>query len=589
MKAIPSKVLVLGSDTRSFLSVVRSLGRAGLEVHSAWTNEDSLARGSRYLSQVHELEKPWNSQTDWVKQLNRLQRENDYQLIVPCNDQSIIPIRNNCSEIDGYDRYYILDDDTFEIVNSKIASAALAESLGIPTPRGMNCVCEAELHSLLTEFDLPLVLKPESSFVEEKLARKQTVETVRSSESLFDTFRRMKAIGSVQIQEHFQGVGTGIEFLASGGAVLRAFQHLRIHEPLGGGGSSYRKSIQIHNGMMDASAKLIDALNYSGVGMIEYLWDRSTDQWRFVEINGRFWGSLPLALASGADFPADLYRNRVQKTTVFASSYRVGVHSRNLTSDKNWLSDYLRSSPLSLIRKSVELTRGGLGCMLRMLTAKEHVDTFAWDDPKPFIAETARIVESLFLGAASKARTRLRNARPSRRRAKKRMRKILLRTESILFVCKGNICRSPFAEKYASQVLPTIEMRSAGYFPKSGRPSPENAIQASKQLGIDLDDHRSAQMSVELANDAGLIIVFDEENFDRIRLAYPHVSEKLHFLNHAVDTGTLAIADPFSKPQDEFIKTYRQIAGAIDAMASYTQDAHPESSAFDGDRAEDTN
>ena len=55
MSRIAGRVLVLGSDTRSFLAVVRSLGRAGIEVHVAWCPADAPALGSRYVHTVHSL------------------------------------------------------------------------------------------------------------------------------------------------------------------------------------------------------------------------------------------------------------------------------------------------------------------------------------------------------------------------------------------------------------------------------------------------------------------------------------------------------------------------------------------------------
>jgi len=53
----------------------------------------------------------------------------------------------------------------------------------------------------------------------------------------------------------------------------------------------------------DALAK-IKAMKWQGVGMMEYRWDPTTDQFYFLEMNGRFWGSLHLALFAGVDFPA---------------------------------------------------------------------------------------------------------------------------------------------------------------------------------------------------------------------------------------------------------------------------------------------
>ena len=372
MTSKPSKVLVLGSDARSFLSIVRSLGRAGLEVHSAWTEKSSIARSSRFLYQTHEIATPWDGGIGWIRNLNDLHSANDFAWVVPCNDQSAIPIRASRDSLIQSQTYYLLNDQAFDVVNSKIESVALAGLLGIPIPRSATISDAGQLDEIADELGFPLVLKPESSFTSASLSRKRKVVTIGSQVELNSAFQRMSTSEApLQVQKYFQGVGTGIEFLADQGKLLRVFQHLRLHEPPGGGGSSYRKSIPLHHKMLEATEKLVGHTKYSGVGMAEFLWNRPTDQWRFVEINGRFWGSLPLAIASKADFPANLHSNRLSGQTVFRSDYRIGVHCRNLHADKNWVTDFLRSKNTSIGMKFLKLLSGGCGAAIRVLVGKE--------------------------------------------------------------------------------------------------------------------------------------------------------------------------------------------------------------------------
>lgn len=68
--------------------------------------------------------------------------------------------------------------------------------------------------------------------------------------------------------------------------------------------------------------------------------------------------------------------------------------------------------------------------------------------------------------------------------------------QSVLFVCKGNICRRPFAEYIASKLesegaLPRIKFGSAGLHVRQPLPAPEHAIGVAKQFGVDLGRHRS--------------------------------------------------------------------------------------------------
>ena len=75
------------------------------------------------------------------------------------------------------------------------------------------------------------------------------------------------------------------------GEVLLAFQHVRLHEPPRGGGSSYRMSTALTPELLDASVRLLKSVDYTGVAMVEFKVDPKTGRWALMEVNGRFWGS----------------------------------------------------------------------------------------------------------------------------------------------------------------------------------------------------------------------------------------------------------------------------------------------------------
>src|SRR5678815_3849630 len=75
-----------------------------------------------------------------------------------------------------------------------------------------------------------------------------------------------------------------------------------------------------------------------------------------MEINGRVWGSIPLAVAAGMDFPArlvDLYQGVTTSdgvgSTTIATDYVTGVRARNLELDLIWIGSVLRGSPRASI------------------------------------------------------------------------------------------------------------------------------------------------------------------------------------------------------------------------------------------------
>ncbi|MYG73474.1 MAG: hypothetical protein F4197_13495 [Acidimicrobiia bacterium] len=77
----------------------------------------------------------------------------------------------------------------------------------------------------------------------------------------------------------------------------------------------------------------------------------------------------------------------------------------------------------------------------------------------------------------------------------------------VLFVCTGNICRSPMAEVLFAHLAPEVEVGSAGTMDWSGQPAHEYAVAAMAERGLDLSAHRSRRLSEYLVDESDLIVV----------------------------------------------------------------------------------
>jgi protein-tyrosine-phosphatase len=137
---------------------------------------------------------------------------------------------------------------------------------------------------------------------------------------------------------------------------------------------------------------------------------------------------------------------------------------------------------------------------------------------------------------------------------------------SLLFVCLGNICRSPFAERLALTVLaPDRRATSAGHYPGPGRRTPPDAVAVARRFGVDLGPHRSRVLSSELLEQADAVFVCDQQNYRAIAATHPWAIERTHFLGALCPDGPLTIRDPFGSPAAAYETVYRQIADAIAA------------------------
>ncbi|MCZ6772295.1 MAG: hypothetical protein O7G83_09985, partial [Proteobacteria bacterium] len=461
----------------------------------------------------------------------------------------------------------LLNEEAYRVAFDKAASGNLARTLGIDVPDEELVETDDDI-SRTSELRPPLVLKPTRSFLPTSLGQKHQVVHATSHRQAESALKIMLQHSPVLVQEFFKGSGVGVEFIAHDGEILLDFQHARLHEPPSGGGSSYRKSTLVDPALRHATAKIAKALNYSGVGMVEFLYDFSSRKWVFVEINGRFWGSLPLAVAAGADFPRYLFEMLTDKRKQFPARIKTGVAGRNLLRDCRWLIDTVRHRGLNLWGQ-LRLAGQLIGEMRYPLTLRSHSDTLVMDDMRPGLVELREAIGTVWQRIRTKSRYFIAQRFPCRQWCQRRFQAALSRHQSILFVCKGNICRSPFAEHYARLRLPqNYDIKSCGYFPKNGRPSPGNAIQAADQLGIDLGPHRSEVLSSELIEAAGVVVIFDEENRQTIRKYFPKAHRKTHALGTFSPTRNTIISDPYGGTADDFRATYESIMGAIDKCAT---------------------
>ena len=86
------RALVFGDDMRIFLAVVRSLGRAGKEVHAAPFNWRAPALKSKYVRAIHRLPRYSDDADAWLAAVSSLLQREKYDLVVPCcDDRSILP------------------------------------------------------------------------------------------------------------------------------------------------------------------------------------------------------------------------------------------------------------------------------------------------------------------------------------------------------------------------------------------------------------------------------------------------------------------------------------------------------------------
>lgn len=405
------RVLVVGDDMRIFLAVVRSLGRAGKEVQAAPFDWHAPALTSKYIAKVHRLPRYSDAPGDWLAGMLKVLDEQRIDLVVPCCDRAILPLHAHRDALAAH-RIAIPNAEAMDLLFDKQRTKALACGLGIPVSAGAQLEVGDTAASLAERFGLPLVIKPRRSYWLDRLDSWGKVIIAEDVEEIEGALLSVDDRPRYLAEAFFEGgVGIGVSVLADEGTILQSFQHRRMREGWGGA-SSYRISEPVQPGLLDACRKICASTRLTGVCMFEFRWNPADSSWVLLETNARFWGSLPLPLSIGVNFPLRLFELLVHGQRRPPVGYRSGVRSRNIILDGFNLLGSLRRLPPGGIARWLLGVGDFLLQPVRWVTGREHSDSFVTDDFAPGFAECGTVFRSLIHRTNRGARLQRRSDRP---------------------------------------------------------------------------------------------------------------------------------------------------------------------------------
>jgi predicted ATP-grasp superfamily ATP-dependent carboligase len=279
----------------------------------------------------------------------------------------------------------------------KTQTAQLAASLGVAVPKTQVITSIEQAQDAALSQSYPLVLKPRSS---EELSNDGKVTTAgrpryaSNAAQFVAAYRDIRSRSSaVLVQEFIEGDGTGYFALMHHGELRAEFAHRRIRDvhPTGSG-SAVRVSVEPDPEIRRASLAILKALKWHGVAMVEYR-QKPGSPAVFMEVNGRFWHSLPLACYAGVDFPALLARMVEQGDIEPSKGYRVGVRCRWLLGDDRHLAEVWKGPPAGY----PGVYPGRLRTLLQVLTPVPgtYHDLFQGHDPLPELGDWLNIFARL--------------------------------------------------------------------------------------------------------------------------------------------------------------------------------------------------
>jgi predicted ATP-grasp superfamily ATP-dependent carboligase len=386
------KILVTDGDNRAALAITRSLGRRH-EVVVCAPAPRSLSAVSRWCSESFVYPDPAVDERGFIETLEREVRERNIDVLLPVADITTILLSENRHRFEPACRIPVPRAETIKLAADKVAIIELAQKLGVPVPTGITALNRAEALEKGSKLNFPVVMKPARSRV--RVDDRWLSSTVQHAADRAELERVLTNLPDplypVVIQERIYGPGVGLFLCYDKDRPVAAFCHRRLREkPPSGGISVLRESAPLDAQARASAERLLEHLGWQGVAMVEFKRDQRDGVAKLMEINGRFWGSLQLAIDAGMDFPSLLVDAVNGAAPEQDPGYHVGVRSRWFWGDVDGL--------LAILLKAGERAklppekRGRLRALLEFLRPHKncHWEVFRFNDVEPWMVETWR-------------------------------------------------------------------------------------------------------------------------------------------------------------------------------------------------------
>ena len=275
------KIFITDAGYKHTLGAVRSLGKKGFYVIAGAPGKRAQSFYSKYCSECVIYPDP-RDETRFIDFLIEYLKVNKVDVLLPIGYIATVAISKHKDELLDYTKVPVADYQSMQIASDKYQTMEMARALGVPTPKEYNSIEEIDAY--------PIVAKG--------IYESGQVRYINSAEELSQL-----SLSDHILQEYIPGEGCGFYALFNKGEERAIFMHKRMREyPVTGGSSTAARSTYDPE-LRDLGLTLLKALDWHGVAMVEFKKDSRDGNYRLMEINPKFWGSLDLSIASGVDFP----------------------------------------------------------------------------------------------------------------------------------------------------------------------------------------------------------------------------------------------------------------------------------------------
>jgi predicted ATP-grasp superfamily ATP-dependent carboligase len=370
-------VLLTYGWVRSSYAALRNLYAHGVSVHVGDTGRIGMSQFSRFKQGVSLYRSHYKDEDAFVSDVKRLCEEQDIDLILPSHNETEVLAKHR-DQLDERLTRLLPRYEHCLLFNNKSTSYDYVKTLGVPVP---------PRYAYDKPEDLLTQLEGQGTVVIKML-------TGNSAKGVFYAHTPGAAIDIVnglikrynlspdrypQIEQKVEGEGWGCSVLYWQGKPIADFSHRRLREKIATGGTSTLRELADHPGIREAAKLIFTKLGWHGLAMCEFKVCPKTGQFWFIEVNPRMWGSIPLAINAGVEFPYLAWLCATQgpeKAQIYHKN-----HSLQTQHKARWLlGDLMLAAKLLLCMQWPTAWK-------ILMEKVDSTDDFYWDDPLAFVGE----------------------------------------------------------------------------------------------------------------------------------------------------------------------------------------------------------
>lgn len=335
-----TRVLIGDGWNRVALSVLRELGRGGISPDVFEYKPRVRAHGipptfrSRWCRKSFVTVDGRRHSDEFLNELTKLL--SGYDLYLPISTNAVYFASRHRDQLRKTGcAVPVVSPETLKTANDTYRLLSSIEHLDeVLVPETKKLTLKDASHKDYKEIGIPLVMKLQTDEGLE-LAPQERYCIVRSADEFRNGVEHFKQyVDSVLLQEYIPGDGYGFStVVGQKGRILGAVSHHRIREyPPSGGPSALCESVS-ESDLLHQGRSILHHLNWYGPAQVEFRRHHETGQFYVLEVNPRFWGSLPLAGAAGINLTIRFVNHIMEHRTFPSYQARKDVKLRTLHLD----------------------------------------------------------------------------------------------------------------------------------------------------------------------------------------------------------------------------------------------------------------